>query len=249
MTAVAVLTNETCTFKLINTSNFVATGSRTYIISGAASTSAAMGAGPIVGQDTMSIGSVTAICDTSTATVVQDSSGGNKLYEVVAGYNSAIEVAFNAFSSSVAGTYVDVWRTQTTFGSGDPDNNDIGGTALDSQGVPVSTFVTQSTVSTSRRYATVPWSTIWSAIGKRNSIGYNGAQIGQLLMSGIQVQTISAGIFEVAYTYLSDGLYHMRQVATREAGDSRIWLESGYAKEVKNIQPFPAKISFGAVIG
>lgn len=243
------LTNESCTLKLISATEFVASGSQTRLVFGAASTAGALAAGPAVGGATLSIGGITALCDSSTATAVQESSGGNKIYEVQSTYTSAIELDFNAFSADVAGTYVDVWRTQTTFGSGDPDEFDIGGTSVDSQGVAVSRFVAQSTVSTSRRYSTVPWSTIWSAIGKRNSDSYNGADEGQLLMSGIRVQTIAAGIYEVAYTYLSDELFHMRQVATREAGDSRIWLEDGYAKEVKNVQPFPSKISFGAVIG
>ena len=242
-------TNESASLKLISATEFVSSATTTWLVMGAGSAASAVASGPAVGTDAISVAGVSALCDSSTATAIQDSSGSNKIYEIQATYTSAIELAFNAFSSDVGGTYVDVWRTQTSFGSGDPDNFDIGGTSLDSQGVAVSRFVVQSTVSTSRRYTTVPWSTIWSAIGKRNSVAYNGAGIGQLLMSGIRVNTISAAIYEVSYTYLSDGLYHMRQVATREAGDSRIWLEDGVAKEVKNVQPFPDKIAFGTVIG
>lgn len=242
-------TNESASLKLISATEFVASGSRTYLVFGAGSAEAAVAGGPAVGGATLTIGSIVALCDSSTATPVQESSGSAKIYEVTATFTSAIELEFNAMSADVGGTYVDVWRTQTTFGSGDPDANDIGGTSLDSQGVAVSRFVVQSTVSTSRRYTTVPWNTIWGAIGRRNSDSYNGAAIGKLLMSGIRVQTISAAIYEVSYTYLSDGLYHMRQVPTREAGDSRIWLEDGVAKEVKNVQPFTNKISFDSVIG
>ena len=244
------LTNETASLKLVSATEFVASGTKTYLVFGAASAAAAVVSGPAVGGDTFSIGSVVALCDSSTATPVQESAGGAKIYELTATFTSAIELDFNALTADVGGTYVDVWRTQTTFGSGDPTyNEDIGGTSLDSQGVAVSRFVVQSTVSTSRRYTTVPWNTIWSAIGKRNSDSYDGASIGQLLMSGIRVQTISASIYEVSYTYLSDGLFHMRQVPEREAGDSRIWLEDGFAKKVVNVQPFPSKIAFGTVIG
>ena len=242
-------TNETASLKLISGTEMVASGSRTYLIFGAGSAAQAVSSGPAVGGATLTIGSIVALCDSSTATPVQDSSGGAKIYELTATFTSAIELDFNALTADVGGTYVDVWRTQTTFGTGDPDAFDIGGDSLDSQGVAVSTFVVQSTVSTTRRYAIVPWNTIWSAIGKRNDASYDGASEGRLLMSGIRVATIAAGLYEVSYSYLSDGLFHMRQVATREAGDSRIWLEDGVAKEVKNVQPFPTKISVSTVIG
>lgn len=250
MTAVSKLLNQSLSVKLINSADWALTGTENYIVTNCTSAEEAVEA---TGQ---SIGSsldynyevnLSAICTDFTASSVENSAG--KVWNLTFNYSSVIDLSFNAYSAEVGGTYVDCWRTQTSFGTGDPDNNDIGGTGIDSAGAPVSKLCVQSTVTTSRRYTAVPWSNIWAAVGKRNDAVYNGGAIGQLLMRGVRVTTIAAGQFEVQYTYESDQFFHMRQVPTREQGDQRIWLLNNKAKEVKNIQPFPTKISFATLIG
>ena len=234
--------------KLINTSLLQGTARQTWIVTGALSIDNAMSSCALLGQTIITLYGQSCLCDSITASVLPESAAGSLVYKVEVTFNSTVESVFNAYSSEIGGAYVDCYRTQTSFGTGDPDLLDIGGTKLDRAGVPISRLCVQSTVSTSRRYTSVPWATIWSAVGKRNSDVYNGASIGQLLMRGVSVQTVSNGIYEVQYKYESDEFFHMRQVATREEADQRVWLENGQAKEVKNIQPFPTKVQFSSVI-
>lgn len=242
------LIDQGASVKLINLNLIQATARQTWIVTGAYSMDNAMSSCALLGYTTQTLYSQVCLCDSITASVLPESAAGALVYKVEVTFNSTVESTFNAYSSEIGGAYVDCYRTQTSFGTGDPDAYDIGGTKLDRAGVPISRLCVQSTVSTSRRYTTVPWSAIWSAVGKRNSDAYNGASVGQLLMRGVSVQTVSSGIYEVQYKYESDEFFHMRQVATREEADQRVWLENGQAKEVKNIQPFPNKVQFSSVI-
>lgn len=203
--------------------------------------------GESVGSSTLTTQGATAVCTSVSSSSIE--SAGGTACQLVVNYTSVeLDEDFNAFSSEIGGSYVDCWRTQDSFGSGDPDANDIGGTEIDSAGVPVSKLCIQGTFSTTRRYTVPPWNALWGSVGKRNSDAYNGASVGSLLMRGISIQYVSIGLYEVQFKYEYDGFFHMRQVATREEGDSRIWLLNNHAKEVKNIQPFPDKVQFSQVI-
>lgn len=157
----------------------------------------------------------------------------------------AESTGFLAYSASVGGTYVDVWRNVAPPANGTANSSNINGTKIDSGGKPVSKFVVQSSVQTTRRTATPNWSGIFAAVGKRNSDAYDGAAAGMLLFTGINVATVSQGMYEVSYQYLSDSFYHCRQLAILEDGDGRTMCDSSQAKDVRWVQPHPETIAFG----
>ena len=202
-----------------------------------------------VGSSTVTSGTVVALCSSKSATSVADSAGC--ACEVTVQYSSqqVTDATFLQYSASVGGTFIDVWRRGANYSGGTQSGSDIGGTKVDSQGEPVSVFLTQATITKVRRYETIPWSAIWSAIGSRNSVGYEGAAAGKLLFKGVSVSTVAAGVYEVSYEMMSDDDYHMRQVPTREA-DGKVKRDSdGKAIEVKLIQPFASTTPFATLIG
>lgn len=154
---------------------------------------------------------------------------------------------FLGYTANVSGTYVDVWRAQDPPTSGAANNTDIGGTKIDSGGKPVSKLVVQSNVQVTRKVSIVPWGNIWGAVGKRNDAIYDGAVIGQLLFTGISVNTIGLGLYEISYQYLSDSMLHCRQLAILEEADGRTMNLSNQAKDVRWVQPHPVLVSFSSV--
>jgi hypothetical protein len=160
--------------------------------------------------------------------------------------------SFVTVQSDVGGTFVDVWRSTTVPSGGTPSGSDIAGTKLDSAGEPVSQFIWQTTLQISRRYNNstnpVPWSTIWSNLGKRNSATLEGAAIGQLLFKGVKVSNIGKCVWEVQFDFVGDQFYHLRQVPTRES-DGRVQLDANQAREVKWFQPFLNTANFYTMLG
>ena len=154
---------------------------------------------------------------------------------------------FLGYTANVSGTYVDVWRAVAPPASGTATNTDIAGTKLDSGGKPISMLVVQSNVQVTRKVSNVPWGTIWGAVGKRNSDQYDGAAVGQLLFTGISVNTIGLGLYEISYQYLSDSLLHCRQLPILEEADGRTMNLSNQAKDVRWVQPHPTLIAFSGV--
>lgn len=154
---------------------------------------------------------------------------------------------FLGYTANVSGTYVDVWRAQDPPSGGTATNTDIAGTKLDSGGKPISKLVVQSNVQVTRKVTSVPWGAIWGAVGKRNSDAYDGAAVGQLLFTGISVNTIALGVYEISYQYLSDSLLHCRQLPILEEADGRTMNVTNQAKDVRWVQPHPVTIAFASV--
>lgn len=155
---------------------------------------------------------------------------------------------FVGYTSSVSGTYVDVWREVSPPQGGTVVTNaDITGAKLDSGGKPISKFVVQSNVQVTKRVTTVPWTTIWGAVGKRNLTSYDGAAVGQLLFTGISVNTVGVGVYEISFQYLSDALLHCRQLVILEEADGRPMNSSNQAKDVRWVQPHPLLVEFSTV--
>ena len=100
-----------------------------------------------------------------------------------------------------------------------------------------------------RRFVTIPWSAIWTAVGSRNSAAYENADAGKLLFKGVSVSTVAAGVYEVTYELMFDGDFHMRQVPTRESDGKVKRGSDGKAIEVKLVQPFTNTTAFSTLIG
>lgn len=225
--------------------------SRKYIVSGQASAAAAYAAaGGAIGGSITFGGAVGYLLSKTVASVGE--SGGN-VWTVTDNYSTPVNnpPADNSanYSASVGGTFIDVWRTGVTLpAGGTPTGSDIGGTKADSAGQPISTFITQSTITRIRQLTAVPWTSIWAAVGKRNSALFDGAATGQLLFKGVQVSMIQSGLFQVSYEFMGDQHLHMRQVVTREADLKPKGDANAKAAEVKFIQPFPDTTNFATLI-
>lgn len=225
--------------------------SKKYIVHGVSTASAAYAAAGGGIGDALTFGTATGYLLSKQVALVGES-GGN-VWTVTDTWstptNQAPADTSANYSASVGGTFVDVWRTGVTLPSaGTAAGTDIGGTKVDSAGVPVSTFITQSTISRIRQLATVPWTSIWGAVGKRNSDAFDGAAIGQLLFKGVQVSMVQSGLFQVTYEFMGDQHLHLRQVCTREADQKPKGDGTNQALEVKFIQPFPSTTSFATLI-
>lgn len=187
-------------------------------------------------------------------TVSSVEGGGGSVWNVTAEYGTQQgEDRFVGYSSDISGTYVDAWRGSFNIPSnGTASGSDMGGTGVDQAGEPVSQFIWQTALQITRRYnagTAIPWGSIWSALGQRNSATFEGAAAGQLLFKGVKVTTIEKCRFEVTYDFMGDQWYHMRQVPERE-GDGRVRLNSSKkADVVRLIQPFPNTTSFATLTG
>lgn len=251
-----VMKSETLTLTLVSSVTISASVERKYMAyadAGMSASAALAATSGTVGSSTVTVGNVSALCSSKSATTVESSAG--KACEVTVQFASQqlsdeqFNSEFNAYSASVGGSFIELWRRGADYSTGTQNNNDIGGTKVDSQGEPVSVFIAQATITKVRRYTTIPWSGIWNAIGTRNSAGYEGADAGKLLFKGVSVSTVAAGVYEVSYEMMSDGDFHMRQIPTREA-DGKVKRDpDGKAIEVKLIQPFPSTSNFGNLIG
>lgn len=150
--------------------------------------------------------------------------------------------------------------------SGTPNDNDIGGTAIDINGSPTSVVTVQSTVSVSlslnvdvanpNNYITQ----IQGLVGSRNSGAFLGASAGNLLYTGATVSKVSgtgaAALFKVTHSFAYDDEKHMVQVA--ESTDVRpsgvqLGKDVGNATYEKNAfkvkleQPFPGTSNFSSL--
>ena len=243
------LTNESYKYSEVDP-----TGSMTFIVTGesnaedaAAAPGYTPGSAAIIKTDPFS--GINMICQSVSVQAIQDSVGA---YTVTVEWGATQGLgSFVTLQSDVGGTFVDVWRDAVIPANGTPSGTDCGGTKLDSAGEPVSQFIWQTTLQISRRYdatTPVPWSTIWSNLGKRNSATLEGAAIGQLLFKGVKVSNISKCVWEVQFDFVGDQFYHLRQVPTRES-DGRVQLDANQAREVKWFQPFLNTANFYTMLG
>ncbi len=106
---------------------------------------------------------------------------------------------------------------------GTPNDNDIGGTAIDINGKPTSIVAVESTV-TVNMTLTIDTSSpgnyiagIQGIIGSRNKDTFLGAAKGRLLYTGATVAKVSGSgansIFKVAHSFAFDSEFHCKQVA------------------------------------
>jgi hypothetical protein len=233
--------------------NNTVSGSEVFIVYGVATASAAAQAvsrtpgsggltvanpfgGPAAIVQSVNVQAVTDAVQTWTVTVEWAAEQGDASYAQV--------------TSDIGGTFIDVWRSQSAPSNGDPTGSDIAGTKVDSAGEPVSVFCWQTSLQVVRRYSgnSVPWSTIWGNLGKRNSVVMEGAAIGQLLFKGVKASSIGKCRYEVTYDFMGDQFFHCRQVPTRES-DGRVKLVDNQAYEVKWYQPFTAKAALHTMLG
>lgn len=116
---------------------------------------------------------------------------------------------------------VDTWRAGvfTTTGT-DSIETDIGGTAVDSAGEPITTFITQQDLQIQVRstsFDNIPIGTSLALLGTRNSQAFFGAQPGYLLYTGLSTQRDGVNSYNTTLTFTFDSQAHRRQQPQRSS--------------------------------
>lgn len=188
---------------------------------------------------------------------VEDSGGST--WTATAAYTddaqSETAADFTKIESSTRVEAVDIWRTGASgaflnYPQTPALFDNIGGTSVDSAGVPVSGLVVQQELSYTVRmnFTNSDQATVNSMIGTRNSALFLGANPGFALFTGVRRSRIAVDLYEVTYTFVWDAAAHLRQVPKRQAdGDAE--LSGGHAVEVYARQPFPGVSNFSGLPG
>lgn len=199
-----------------------------------------------------------------------DGSGGTT-WEATVFYSNAVESSSGTTSSggsnpadsyskheaSVQVEFVDAWRTVTSLSGvnlSNPTETDIGGTAIDASGVPVSVMRRKQEMTFTVRLASasINKTTILGLIGKRNSASFLGADAGYVLFHGFRQSRVGPDLYDVTYVFTWDEWAHLRQVADRDADREPKKGTGGYANKAYPVywkQPFSSTGNFSTLPG
>ena len=139
--------------------------------------------------------------------------------------------------------------------SGSPNDNDIGGTPVDSGGSPLTSYVPLHILTIEETVAsvTVPSRSqvIRGTAGTRNSSAFYGASRGTLLYEGASARRIGIATYSIVHRFSYDDEYHMIQAA-RKNPSGKVDLEfsstkGSWAGYVRYIQPFPYVANFNSL--
>jgi len=158
--------------------------------------------------------------------------------------------SYSAASTSSKSQWIDIWRFRTynPGGVNFPTRKDIGGTAVDVGGEPVSYALYQQTLTLRSPYNNAPdFATINAMVNRRNRGNWNGWPPGMVLYMGAEASVTSGNYWTVSHRFIADGFFHMRQVAARDASGQIIGTETTdgddnkvkQAKIVYWVQSFP----------
>lgn len=153
-------------------------------------------------------------------------------------------------TSELTGEFIDAFRVGAAYpyNTSYPDSVDVGGNAIDSAGVPTSAFRRQVTYEKSFSTETVDLPYVYSFVGTRNAFWWNGFGPGTLLYLGASLSVQTGGLVNRNDRFIYDPDYHLRQVVFAFDGDlNPVLNESGNAKSVKWVQPFPGLSNFFAL--
>jgi len=228
-------------------------------------------AGAVVSQAN-ALSSLTALNETETVngkilkvvsrSVEVEAESQNKVWRGTVNYewsfNTGDGTAANTFVSldlSTTTQFVDVWRVGATFPSSisNPADTDIGGTAVDQCGQPVSALLNQQEMTVTNIRGDNNATAILSCIGKRNSEAFLGADPDYVLFVGATSRRTESNKYEVQYKFLWDQAKHLRQVCARDVDGQPLLGTPNAAGAVKASlvyarQPFPDRINFATTL-
>ncbi|MFN9108601.1 MAG: hypothetical protein ACK5XN_00765 [Bacteroidota bacterium] len=147
----------------------------------------------------------------------------------------------------------DMWRLSPTIPTnGTQNNNDCGGTPIDSAGVPLSVLVRMSDITITETVSAASFPArslaIRAARGRRNLTTFQGAPIGQVLYQGAQASRIGLEKFSITHKFAQDEFSHMlqspRRNQTGEVDYGPDAQQNQRATFVRLIQPFPGFADF-----
>ncbi len=157
------------------------------------------------------------------------------------------------FSSSITAEFREVWRTdpEDLPMTSMPGNNDIGGTAVDVKGEPVSVPFTTASIQIQHVIeGNFPFSFIQSLAGRRNESAWGIYPAGTILFEGADCSSIGVGRRRLTYTFHHDPNGHLRQVSVPDFASGAA-INTGTAAEyalnaypVIHRQPFPGLADF-----
>jgi len=137
------------------------------------------------------------------------------------------QVGYRTFSAAITAQFMDCYRepsTGTTPKSvqATGTTTDIGGTAIDTAGVPVSRLVTQiAWAITITDRALPPADIVFSMMGNRNRGFFMGNEPGSVVFQGYDASIDpDTGNTSCTYRFLLDEFYHLRQQAKRNVDGS-----------------------------
>jgi hypothetical protein len=184
---------------------------------------------------------------------VQDSTG--RLWRGTIAYQAnSSTTSFVALDMNSSLTIVDLWRVSASAPANlnAPSESDIGGTAVDSRGTPVSVPIPVQELTVTNYRSDNNATAIRNALGKRNQSAWLGAAAGYVLFTGATARRVSSTRYEVTYKFAFDSLAHLRQVCGKDAdGDPLLGTLNadghGNASKVYWRQPFPAVTEFSSM--
>lgn len=228
------------------------TAQYTYRVTEAADADAAIT--EVAAAASVTIDGQTCYLQSLTADSVPDGPG---VYDVRADYSTeswTVEASYVALDMESTANIVDVWRAEPSI-PGDranPPSTDIGGTAIDQNGFPISAVYPQQTLTVTNIRSTNNSAAILPALGTRNNGNFLGAAAGTLLLAGANAKRIGEDKYEVTYKLVYDAYYHMRQQPVRE-GDGKPKTTAPDANGLCNAsfvvwrQPFKAVSNFSGL--
>ena len=178
------------------------------------------------------------------------------------GDTSPGDPGFIDFSITQRPVAIDVYRisTENTPIQADGTNSirqDIAGESVDSNGEPITKFVSQQELSITVRsesFDNIPISTSLNMLGTRNGSEYLGAAAGFLVYTGLSVQRDGVNSYNTTLNFVFDEEAHRRQVPQRDINGTIIPESQGTAanpmnraKYVHLEQPFPKLTNFAAL--
>jgi hypothetical protein len=151
--------------------------------------------------------------------------------------------------------FVDVWRVGASWPNlNNPGNADIGGTAVDACGEPVSATVYNQEISVVNIKPNAQTATVLANIGKRNTETLFGISAGYVLFVGSSARRVGPSKYEVTYRFIYDGAGHLRQIPARDV-DGQPLLNApdangnATASHVMARQPFPNTANLTSALG
>jgi hypothetical protein len=173
------------------------------------------------------------------------------------------EVGYTEVTARTIANFVDAWRVLSkpdiankTKAGGDNQYGagstvDIGGTPIDAAGEPLQDVVRQIEIQITEVVGGVSsFAPYLEFVWRRNNSTFLGAQIGQLLYLGAQINRIDVAKYQFTHTFLLDRWWHMRQRATKWSdGRTPLMDVNGrkHAESVTFVQPFPDYANFFAM--
>jgi hypothetical protein len=168
------------------------------------------------------------------------------------------EPGYVEFSVDFSSEFRDTYRANPSIGSaplGQPNNNDIGGSPIDSAGEAVSGLIDFATITIGE---TVLASTIQSRLftiatltGRRNNGVFQGFAAGTLVYQGASANRIAVDKYSVTHRFAYDERFHMQQMPERDQNREVVCIRDNAnilrAKTVRWVQPFPSLANFNLI--